>query len=109
MTSTQVGFSTTELVRFLLARLDDEEQSLRKLVRRARYTGRIDEGLSVSRQRSEIIAARQIIGHVQQLIVLRDLPSERVVRDVATQVLQSLAQPYTTHPQYRSAWEPARP
>jgi hypothetical protein len=107
VTSTQTGFSTTELVRFLLARIDDEEQAMRRLARRLRDTGRIEAELGLGRQRGEIIARRQTIGHVQQLLVLRDLPSERDVRDLATQVLQAMAQPYCTHPQYRAVWEPA--
>jgi hypothetical protein len=104
MTAMRTGFATVELVRFLLARIDDEEQALRKLVRRTHQTGNTNRDVSFGRARSEVIAKRQVLGQIQHLLVLRDLPSEKSVRDLATNVLQSMAEPYAGHVQYRSAW-----
>jgi hypothetical protein len=105
MTATRTDFSTIELVRFLLARVDDEEQTLRKLVRRTHQAGNANQDGVFARARSEVIAKRQVLGQIQQLLVLRDLPSEMVVRGLATRVLQSMAQPYAAHLQYRVIWQ----
>jgi hypothetical protein len=96
-------FATTDLVRFLLARVDDEESALRKLARRHRGDdAELDP--SIERQRSDIVAKRQVLGHVQQLLVLRDQPNEKTVRDVSTQILRSMAMPYAEHASYREEW-----
>jgi hypothetical protein len=104
MTATRTDFATIELVRFLLARVDDEEQALRRLVRRTHQSGDTDRDPSFGRARSEVIAKRQVLGQVQHLLVLRDLPSERIVRDLAAGILRSMAEPYAGHVQYRGAW-----
>lgn len=57
--------------------------------------------------RSETLARRQIVGAVQQLLVLRDLPNEKAVRDVAASILRSLATPYAQHPSFREHWHAA--
>ena len=41
---------------------------------------------------------------MQQLIVLRDQPFEKPIRDAAAQVLRSLATPYANHAAFRSEW-----
>lgn len=102
----------SDLVRFLLDRLDDDDDELRRLARdETRGSGRADplDGLrSAERLRAEIIAKRHVIGHLQQLLVLRDQPAEKAVRDAATQALRALAAPYADHRQYRSEWRAPR-
>lgn len=108
MTATTTPNDTTDLVRFVLARLDDEESDLRKRVRKLR--GRDDTEADsdlIEHLRSETLARRQIVGSVQQLLVLRDLPNEKAVRDVAASILRSLATPYAEHPSFREHWHAA--
>lgn len=96
-----------ELVRFLLARVDDDEAGLRKLVRsrsRGLATTGPDEPISCDRFRAELAAKRQLIGSLQQLLVLRDQPAEKTVRDAAAHMLHSLALPYADHAAYRKHW-----
>jgi hypothetical protein len=107
VTAARTDFSTIELVRFVLARIDDEEQVLRKVVRRTHKAGDHEQDPAFIRARSEIITKRQVLGHVQHLLVLRDLPSEKVVRDLSAGVLQAMARPYADHVQYRPIWQPA--
>ncbi len=98
-------FNSTELVRFLVARVDDEDDALRKLARRIRTDhASSGDGPSVDDLRKGVIAKRQVIGHVQQLLVLRDQPNEKAVRDLATQILRSMAMPYGDHLTYREEW-----
>lgn len=86
------------LVRFLLTRIADDERQLRRL------TG---EGpLSASRALAECSAKRDIIGIMQRMLVLRDLPLERQVRDGAGEVLRRMAAVYEDHAGYRSEWRP---
>ncbi len=99
----------SDLVRFLLDRVDEDEDELRQLTRdEVRGPGRDAArpgGLrSVDRLRVELIAKRHVIGDLQQLLVLRDQPSEKVVRDAATRALRALAAPYADHRQYRTDW-----
>jgi hypothetical protein len=103
VTTATTTFATTDLVRFLLARVDDEELALRKLARRHRGEDS-DQSRSIERQRGDIIAKRQVLGHVQQLLVLRDQPNEKTVRDVSAQILRSMAMPYAEHASYRDEW-----
>jgi hypothetical protein len=42
---------------------------------------------------------------MQQLLVLRDQPSEKPVRDAAIHVLRWLAAPYADHPGFRPEWK----
>lgn len=96
----------TDIVRFLLDRLDEDDDQVRHLARdESRGGNPAHQGVrSAERLRSEIIAKRHVIGDLQQLLVLRDLPSEKTVRDAATQALRALAAPYTEHRQYRAEW-----
>ena len=96
-----------ELVRFLLARLDDDRSELGALRRTA---GPVADGphrdgvQSVDRRRVELVAKRRMIASLQQLITLRDLPAEKFVRDEAMTILRALALPYAEHRSYRSHW-----
>jgi hypothetical protein len=88
------------LVRFLLARITDDERELRRLP---------DGGeglLSPERAMAECVAKRDIIGIMQRMLILRDLPLERQVRDGATEVLRRMAAVYEDHVSYRSEWRP---
>ena len=107
--------STTELVRFLLARVDDDDEQLRRLRRhRARSAGptgqtdALDDLRSLDRLRAECDAKRGVIGCAQQLLVLRDQPAEKPVRDVAVHLLCALAAPYRAHAGYQSEWDGRR-
>lgn len=106
MSSTLPVALAAELVRFLLDRLDEDDNEVRQLARGESRSGLVvGVGLrSADRLRAEIIAKRHVIGDIQQLLVLRDLPSEKTVRDAATQALRALAAPYTEHRQYRAEW-----
>lgn len=108
MTATVSRTDTSDLVRFVLARLDDEESDLRHRVRGLRGRDDVASDAAVIEQlRSETLSRRQIIGAVQQLLVLRDLPNEKAVRDVAASILRSVATPYADHPSFRESWHAA--
>lgn len=93
--------TTNELVRFLLARFDEDDEKLKRLSR----AGLPPAGpLSLERLRAEALARRRIVGSVQQLLVLRDQPCEKPVRDGAAHVLRSLAAPYAGHVNFRTEW-----
>jgi hypothetical protein len=98
--------ATLELVRFLLARIADDETELKRLAKR-----QPDDGAggiaSIARLRSESAAKRRVIGGLQQLLVLRDQPSEKTVRDQAAQLLRVMAAPYEEHVSFRDEWRPA--
>ncbi|MGI8678716.1 MAG: DUF6221 family protein [Jatrophihabitans sp.] len=99
----------SDLVRFLLDRIDEDEDELRHLTRDEvrgpdRAAARPLGLRSVDRLRAELIAKRHVIGDLQQLLVLRDQPSEKTVRDAAAQALRALAAPYAAHRQYRTDW-----
>jgi hypothetical protein len=94
--------TTSELVRFLLARFDEDEENLKRYSRLAQPAD--ENPLPVERLRAEALARRRIIGSVQQLLVLRDQPCEKPVRDNAAQVLRWLAAPYADHAGFRSEW-----
>lgn len=102
--STTAAFPTIDVVRFLMARVDDDEQALRKLARRIRDSAAGADQSSVDQLRRNIAAQRKILGYVQELLVMSDLPREKIVRDIATQILRSMAQPYSAHPMFRSEW-----
>ena len=94
--------SITDLVRFLLARVDEDDAALKAWRRSAR-----GDGLTVmtaQRMSAEAAAKRQIIGTAQQLLRLRDQPSEKAVRDGASLILRQLAAPYADHPSFRVEW-----
>jgi hypothetical protein len=89
------------LVRFLLARISDEERELRR-----RSTNETQQVWSAERALAECSAKRDVIGIMQRMLILRDLPLERQVRDGAGEVLRRLATVYEDHPSYRSEWRP---
>lgn len=84
------------LVRFLLDRISDDERALR----RSSANG------SAARALAECSAKRDIIGIMQRMMILRDLPLERQVRDGAEEVLRRLASVYDDHMAYRQEWRP---
>lgn len=94
-----------DLVRFILARLDDDDRAIKKL-QKAGVNG--SSFPSVDRLSVESAARREIVGVLQRLLVLRDLPSERPVREGATEVLRRMALPYDAHAGYREEWRPKR-
>jgi hypothetical protein len=102
----------SELVRFLLARLDDDDREIKKLQKAA--NGSADGPAtaatfpSIDRLTADSAAKREIVGVLQRLLVLRDLPSERPVREGAMEVLRRLAMPYEDHKGYRAEWRPKR-
>lgn len=101
--------TNTDLARFVLARIDDDAAELRRLNRAlARNVGAADpvaDGVrTLDRLSAECAAKRQIVGLMQQLLVLRDQPQERPVRDAAASVLRWLASPYAEHPSFRNEW-----
>jgi hypothetical protein len=109
--TTIAGPTSTDLVRFLLARVDEDDAKLRLLRRhQGRATGHVDEGGlgSLDRLRAECEAKRGVIGCAQQLLVLRDQPAEKPVRDAAVHLLYALAAPYRTHTAFRSEWDGRR-
>lgn len=103
MSQATLAPTTNELVRFLLARFDEDDEQLKRWSR----DGSMPDGslMSMDRLRSEALARRRIVGSVQQLLVLRDQPCEKPVRDGAVQVLRSLAAPYSRHSAFRSEWK----
>jgi Family of unknown function (DUF6221) len=103
VSATTLAPTTSELVRFLLARFDEDDANLKRI---ARGGPSLDgELFSLERLRIEALARRRIVGSIQQLLVLRDQPSEKPVRDGAAQVLRSLAAPYSDHHAFRSEWK----
>jgi hypothetical protein len=111
----------SDLVRFLLARLDDDEREIKKLQKAgvgasvsAPANGSSNGSAnrpsfpSVHRLSADSAAKREIVGVLQRLLVLRDLPSERPVREGAAEVLRRLAMPYEDHAGYRTEWRPKR-
>jgi hypothetical protein len=113
-----------DLVRFLLARLDDDEREIKKMQKAtngsvngptngaangARH-GSVNGAPfpSLNRLSVDSAAKREIVGVLQRLLVLRDLPAERPVRDGALEVLRRLAMPYEDHAGYRAEWRPKR-
>ncbi len=103
MSATTLAPTSSELVRFLLARFDEDDIALKRFVRGGASSG--GELFSPERLRAEALARRRVVGSIQQLLVLRDQPSEKPVRDNAAQVLRSLAAPYSSHHAFRSEWK----
>jgi hypothetical protein len=99
---------TSELIRFLLARVNDDVAELKRLAKPPVIDDGADEGVrSLARLQAEASTKRRLIGALQQLLVLRDQPLEKTVRDQAAQMLRVLALPYDKHSAYRSEWRPA--
>jgi hypothetical protein len=98
--------ASRELVRFLLARVDEDDAELKRLARQR--TEPFPAGvLSLARLQSDVAAKRRLIGALQQLLVLRDQPFEKAIRDQALQMLRVLATPYGGHAAYRPEWRPS--
>ena len=98
--------ATQDLVRFLLDRLDDDGAELKRLARQ----GTDGTGpCATARLQAELAAKRRVIGTLQQLLVLRDQPAEKPVRDAAALMLRVLAVPYEAHARYRAEWRPSAP
>lgn len=95
-----------ELVRFLIARVDDDVAELRRLARRD-GGGDADSVRSVARLQADVAAKRRLIGSLQQLLVLRDQPFEKSIRYQAAQMLRVLASSYEWHASYRPEWRPS--
>jgi hypothetical protein len=96
-----------DLIRFLLARIDEDETVVKKLARSHTRNGEplpLDAPQSLDRMRAECTAKRNLIGTIQQLLVLRDQPQEKPVRDAAAHMLHDLARPYSEHSGYRKQW-----
>ncbi len=92
-----------ELVRFLLARIDDDEAQLKKIARHHARDGGpalVAGPYTLERLRAESESRRQLLGVIQQLLILRDQPQEKTVRDAAVQMLHALALPYAGHPAF---------
>jgi hypothetical protein len=89
-------------VRFLLARFDEDDEQLKRYGRDAEAAC---APLPLTRLRMEALSRRRIVGSVQQLLVLRDQPCEKPVRDGAVHVLRSLAAPYSEHAGFRTEWK----
>lgn len=96
--------TTNDLVRFLLARFDEDDARLKRMSRSS-DTALAGDGITLQRLRSEALARRRILGTMQQLLVLRDQRFEKPVRDCAMQVLRSLAAPYAGHAGFRPEWK----
>jgi hypothetical protein len=101
--TTTLAPTTNDLVRFLLARFDEDDDVLKKHARNGSSAS--DPILTVDRLRAEALARRRIVGSMQQLLVLRDQPCEKPVREAAAQALRSLAAPYATHAGFRTEWK----
>jgi len=88
------------LVSFLLARISDEERELKRRTKSPDIDADAERGLA------DCTAKREIIGISQRMIVLRDLPNERSVREGAEEVLRRMASVYADHVGYRAEWRP---
>jgi hypothetical protein len=97
--------STTDLVRFLLARIEDDA-ALAKKYNRGAANGKPPAPtlFSPERIRAECEAKRQVIGTLQQQLVLRDQPFEKTIRNQAIYMLRALAVAYAEHDAYRKEW-----
>ncbi len=106
--------SMTGMIRFLLARLDDEDSALKREARSRRFrpetapTGSSGLG-SPARRRADNESKRLVVGHAQHLLLLRDLPVEQPVREVAARMLRAMAAVYDNHVSYRPEWSLTRP
>jgi hypothetical protein len=94
--------NTNELVRFLLARFDEDDEQLKRCARPGAAPG---VPFPIDRLRSEALSRRRVVGSLQQLVVLRDQPSEKPVRDGAVHALRALAAPYSAHPNFHPEWK----
>jgi Family of unknown function (DUF6221) len=88
------------LVRFLLDRISEDERVWRRRAKTAHNGGEAVRWLA------ECATKREIVGIMQRMIILRDQPMERQVRDGAEEVLRRLAAVYQDHAGYRAQWRP---
>lgn len=111
MTAAPAVSSLADLVRFLIARVDDEEDELKRVRRhQSRGTSRpdpVDTMRTTERLMAECAVKRSMIAAAQHLLVLRDQPAEKAVREVAAQMLHALLLPYRGHVSYRHEWDGA--
>jgi hypothetical protein len=102
--------TTTDLVRFLLARIEDDAAEIKRYNRAVAGGKATAPGwCSPERMRSECEAKRQVIGTLQQQLVLRDQPFEKAIRHQAIYMLRALAIPYAEHIGYRKEWALSAP
>jgi hypothetical protein len=107
---TAPSVSTTDLVRFLLSRIDDDAAEIKRYNRAAASGKAVAPGwCSPERMRAECEARRQVIGTLQQQLVLRDQPFEKAIRHQAIYMLRALAIPYAEHAAYRKEWALSAP
>jgi hypothetical protein len=104
------GASTTDLVRFLLARIDDDATDVKRYNRVVASGKAVGPALcSPERMRAECEAKRQVIGTLQQQLVLRDQPFEKAIRHQAVYMLRALGTAYADHAAYRKEWALSAP
>ena len=109
-TTAALSTSTTDLVRFLLARIEDDAAQAKRHNRDVANGKSPAPALcSPDRIRAECEAKRQVIGTLQQLLVLRDQPFEKAIRHQAIYMLRALAIPYADHVGYRKEWALSAP
>ena len=104
--ATTVQATSQDLVRFLLTCVEQDERELKRLARQQHDLDVEPAARSIERLLAEAAAKRRLIGCLQQLLVLRDQPSEKAVRDQAGQMLRVLAVPYQNAAGYRREWRP---
>jgi hypothetical protein len=109
-TTSAPSVSTTDLVRFLLARIDDDAAAAKRQARAAGAGKPLATGpCAPDRIRADCEAKRQVIGTLQQQLVLRDQPFEKAIRHQAVYMLRALATPYADHVAYRKEWALSAP
>lgn len=109
-TTSAPSVSTTDLVRFLLARIDEDTAGVKRQVRAGGIDKPVAGGICTpERIRAECEAKRQVIGTLQQQLVLRDQPFEKAIRHQAIYMLRALATPYADHAAYRKEWALSAP
>ena len=101
-------FAPSDLIRFLLSRIDEDDAELRALRRRLTRSAVPIEDLpgvrSVERLRAECAARRAVVGRVQKLLLRADVGNQPVVHDSMLYMLQVMAEPYHEHYAYRPEW-----
>jgi hypothetical protein len=108
MTATLQREQGISLVRFLLVQIDSDAAELKRMARRnngvSAISGLSSGVCSVSRQVAEVEVKRRLVGCLQRLLILRDQPMEKAVRDQAAVMLRALAAPYSDRKGYRPEW-----
>lgn len=101
-------FASSDLIRFLLTRIDEDDAELRALRRRlTRSTVPVEDlpGVrSVERLRAECAARRAVVGRLQKLLMRADLGHQPLVHDSMVYMLQVMAEPYHEHYAFRPEW-----